>query len=209
MKHVSEKDPFGHTLGPSSPATRGRCCRGSTLVVLVAAVIACLTAATSGGWSAWAAPAHSENHSYPRAPAPALRTGEPIQTAVQDELNIRVQQRGPYGELTAIQDHVIKSGKWGRAINLGTMTVVVRPISGLATRTLSIQITPKGYTLAGPTRPKGTLQFALPWNRRLHTIVGNSPGQLADIVATYGAPNRSARNAPHSSPGNVDPSRWF
>lgn len=207
MRHVTQKSPSGPALGQGTPPKE--ICRSLLCAFVALAAATYFAGAAGGGSPAWAAPSRSESQTYPRAPVPAFQASPPVPAAAPDELRIRIQQRGPYGELTSIQDHVVKPGNWGRAIALGTMTVVVKPIAGLATRTLSIQITPRGYSLAGPTRPKGTLQFVLPWNRRLHTIVGNSPGQLADIVATYGTPSRSAQHTPHSSPGKVDSSRWF
>lgn len=132
---------------------------------------------------------------WPKRPYPAVLNANGAALAPSMDVTIRLQQRGPYGEVVAIEERRITPKDWGRSVSVGGLSVVAKPLepwgsdrgSGQGASTLlTLAVKPTGYEVTGPTRPKGTLHYTLKNNSTLHSVVGASPGAVADLIVTFG-----------------------
>jgi hypothetical protein len=128
---------------------------------------------------------------------PSLRTAENLintegnpntRPADQPLGRIEVYARGPYGEISAGAERGIMPSDLGRELKVGGVLFELKSMRSPDVKepVLLVTIKAPGHTVTGSSRPAGTNRYILRENRKLVTLMGQSPGPLADIRVRFG-----------------------
>jgi hypothetical protein len=101
---------------------------------------------------------------------------------------IEVYSRGPYGEMSASAEREFMPSDLGRELKVGGVVFELKSMRSPDTKdpVLLVTIKAPGHTVSGKGSPAGTNRYILRENRKLVTLMGQSPGPLSDIRVRFG-----------------------
>ncbi len=115
--------------------------------------------------------------------------GTPITRPADQPLGrIEVFSRGPYGEMSASAEREFMPSDLGRELKVGGVVFELKSMRSPDTKdpVLLVTIKAPGHIVSGKGSPAGTNRYILRENRKLVTLMGQSPGPLSDIRVRFG-----------------------
>jgi hypothetical protein len=121
------------------------------------------------------------------------------------QLLLTLVRRGPYGEVTGFDERRISSKDWGKPIKWEGLDVTASPLlqPNGSSPSLKLHVKTSGFALPEQARKQGALRYVVPMNGKLHTILGRSPGEVAELTAAFGEPQLGSKTSPPRRPARA------